>query len=400
MDKDFSSVFNTQDKVRLIEMYHRYDNNKQDLWKNMLDDIYNQFGVQINPLDIERFRSWFKRVRRNHDRSYTPLSEMRTVFNSEHLALQSERVRLQDQRNALNATIRQQSRFEYLSECFQGAALEVAKHKPLQWSPQVKSGGHKEGVLLLSDWHVGTVVDSDFNQYNVQECRRRLEQLVKKVIQYGKEHKIKTLHVFDLGDLIAGIIHNAVRVASSEDVISQLMLACEYFAEIVAALANVFPAVKVYSVTDNHSRIMQNKNDVLQKESFARCIPWYLSARLAHMSNVSIMNECVIDNEIAVVDIMGRTIFAVHGHRDNVKNIVADLPMMIKKFPEYIFMAHYHHHVEEEFHGCEVIVNPSLVGVEEHSKGIRKTSNPAQKLLIFNESGKECTYIIRVGAEK
>ena len=113
------------------------------------------------------------------------------------------------------------------------------------------------------------------------------------------------------------------------------------------------------------------------------------------MKNVTVMDS-TLDHEICVTDIMGHTVFATHGHRDNVNNVVSNLALMLKQFPDYVFMAHYHHHVEEEFHGCDVVVNPSLVGAEEHSKGIRKTSKPAQKLLIFTEEGRECTYVIRV----
>ena len=363
----------------------------------MFEDIQKDFNITLNHKeDGETFRSWFKRARKSLDPLYTsqpPNSP--SLLTDEKMALQAERVLLRDQKNALNKSIREQARFEYLQESMLLAADIVAKEKPLEWNGQIAMSGHKEAALLLGDWHVGLEVDNFMNKYNVEICRQRLAQLVVKVIQYAREHRLRKIHVFDVGDNIAGSIHVAVRAACNEDVISQVMIASELFAEVIAFLANEIPEVLVYSVTDNHSRILPNKNDVVQKESYARLIPWYLKPRLEKFKNVKVM-DTVLDYEIAIADIMGQTIFAVHGHRDQVSNVVPNLALMTKKFPDCVFLGHYHHSVEDEIHGCDVVVNPSLVGVEEHAKGLRKSSKPAQKLIIFNEHGRECTYSINL----
>jgi hypothetical protein len=97
-----------------------------------------------------------------------------------------------------------------------------------------------------------------------------------------------------------------------------------------------------------------------------------------------------------VFDVCGNTCFAVHGHRDNIKNVVADLSLMVKEFPKVVFMAHVHHNVEDEIHGCEVVVNPSLVATDDYAMSIRRSSNASQKMLIFDDMGKEITYNIRL----
>ena len=400
-----SEVFSTEDRHKLINIYHKYDDDKSNKWSKVFADIQKEFNITLDQQkDGEIFRSWFKRVRKTLDPLYSTQQVLLspTVLTEEKLALQAERFKYRDQKNALTKVIREQSRFEYIRESIMLGAIEVAKTKPLffctQYTKNIDELSNKEAALLLGDWHVGLEVDNFLNKYNVEICRSRLQRLVAKVIKYIHEHKIKKLHVFDVGDLIAGNIHASIRTASSEDVISQVMIACELMAEVVSALANEVPEVYVYSVTDNHSRILPNKNDVQQKESYARIIPFYLKPRLSKFTNVKIMD--VLDNEIAVADIMGYTVFASHGHNDNVKTVVADLALMIKKFPDYVLLGHYHHNVEDEMHGCDVIVNPSLVGVEEHAKGIRRTSKPAQKLLIFTEEGRECTYSINLGEKK
>ena len=70
---------------------------------------------------------------------------------------------------------------------------------------------------------------------------------------------------------------------------------------------------------------------------------------------------------------------------------------MIKKIPDYIFMGHYHRNCSDEVHSCDIVVNSSLIGADDHSKDIRKTSKPAQKFMIFVEGeGMECMYPIKL----
>ena len=70
--------------------------------------------------------------------------------------------------------------------------------------------------------------------------------------------------------------------------------------------------------------------------------------------------------------------------------------MLLKTFPDYVFMGHYHSHAEIESHGAEVIVNASLCGSDDYAISLRMSSHPAQKFIIFNEKGRVCTYEIRL----
>src|SRR5690606_31399855 len=140
-------------------------------------------------------------------------------------------------------------------------------------------------------------------------------------------------------------------------------------------------------------RVASNKQEEVSSESFNDIIHWYLKTRLKEFENVEIVDN-EYDDEIIVADILGHTVFGVHGHRDKLNNIVSDLTLMIKKIPKYIFSGHIHKTYENEVHGIVHVVNSSLSGVDDYSKDIRKTSIPAQKLIIFNEKGRLCTYNI------
>ncbi len=321
-------------------------------------------------------------------------SEMLRQIEEQKLELEKEKVKFQDQRREYKKLVRSMARDEHIIESVKETAELLNNTQPFRLIPIPQTSSNKHGVLLLSDWHSDLEVDNFLNTFNKTEFLRRINKLVNKVIEHGKLHNINTLHVFNLGDLYSGIIMNIIRIQTNEDIVSQTMYIAELLAEILYEFSRHFPNIRYYNVIDNHSRVIANKNESLNKENFSRFIPWYLKTRLKDIVNIEIVDNA-LDDEIAVVDICGFTCFAVHGHLDRIGNVVQNLSMMIKKIPDYVFMGHYHRNASDEIHSCDVIVNSSLIGVDDHSKNIRKTSKPAQKFMIFAENeGMECMYPI------
>lgn len=322
--------------------------------------------------------------------------ELFVELEQKRLEFEKEKIKFQDQRREYYKLVRGSARDEHIYDLIREAAENLHNKQPFEWQPISTSSSNKHGVALWSDWHSEIDVDNFLNTFNKTEFKKRINKLVDKTIEYGMCHDIQTLHVFNLGDLFSGVIRNTLRIMSNENIVTQTMYISELIADILYQYACSFKEVKFYNVIDNHSRVVANKNDSLNLENFSRFVPWYVQTRLADVQNVHIINNA-LDEEIAIVDICGYTCFAVHGHCDKITNVVSNLSMMTKKIPDYVFMAHYHHNASNEFHGCEVVVNPSLVGADDYSKSIRKTSKPAQKFMVFSQDeGLVCTYSIRL----
>jgi hypothetical protein len=191
------------------------------------------------------------------------------------------------------------------------------------------------------------------------------------------------------------MIHYLTRIKNAEDIIEQVQFVSETLSEMLSLFANNINSIYHYDVLDNHSRAAPNKNESLDKENFSRFIPWYLKARLSNFTNIKFVDN-ELDENICVLDVCGFTAFGVHGHQDKLSDVVQNWALMIKKFPDYVFTSHFHHNAEDEVHGCEIVMNPSLIGVDDYSFKIRRTSKPAQKFMIFDDSGRECTYSINL----
>lgn len=307
-------------------------------------------------------------------------------IENKRLELEKEKIRFQDQRREFKKLLREYARVEHVQKFIAETAETIATDKPLlvDYKDDYDNNPLREGVALFSDWHVGLFVENYWNSFNMKELKRRVARLTEKIIEYGKMHSIKTLHTFLLGDLISGLIHITGRINSTEDVVRQTQITSELIAEVLTKFANEFEEVKVYIVRGNHDRISANKKDEIAKESFVDFIPWYLKPRLSPIKNIEIM-ENKYDDEIIVSEICGKfKVAGVHGHRDGVASVVQNLTLMTREMFDYIFMGHVHHNFSTEVHGIEVVVNPSLSGVDDYAKEIRKTSKPCQKFMIFD----------------
>lgn len=324
--------------------------------------------------------------------------EFQQEFEEKQIELQKLKYQFQDQRREFNNPVRIQARIDHLKQEIINEIHKLNKTKPLTWFEKLSfvHSESPEGLLLLSDTHYGVFTSNYWNKFDNEEFKRRMKKLITKSITYLQNHDIKVLHLFLLGDLINGLIHTITRINNTEDAVTQTIQVSEILSEVICELASEFSVVKIYNVRGNHDRVTPNKKDEIAKESFNDLIPWYLKARLSNVKNIEFMKN-VIDDEIIIADIAGQKVFGVHGHKDKVSNVVQNLTLMTKQFPNYIVMGHTHHHEENEIHEVEVIVNSSFSGVDEYSKDIRKTSKAAQKLIVFDQNeGRLCTYNIRL----
>lgn len=321
--------------------------------------------------------------------------EVLDKYETVRIESEKEKIRKQDQHREYQKLIRNQSRFENLQSKIVAAIEELSRVKPLNFEPDIIVGQEgKEGLALFSDWHYGSEVKNRFNTYDKFIFRKRLEKLVNKIINNGLNNKIKTLHVAQLGDIIAGQIHTANRVMSDENIIKQIQVVSEVLAEVLVKFAETFENVVYYNVIGNHSRTIANKTETGIKENFEYLIPWFLETRLANIPNIKIVTD---EDGVIETNILGNKIALVHGNYDSVNTVSERLSQSFGYLFQYIMMGHIHHHYEKEIGlHTQVIVNSSLIGSDDYAVQKRLVSKPAQKFLVFDREGLECEYNIQL----
>ena len=237
------------------------------------------------------------------------------IFKEQLLELQKERVKIQDERSQNGAYVRRLAREDTIKEIALEAVLAMSAKKELEVRPPKHFWDtDKEAVLLLSDWHYGMEIDSYWNKFTPEIAKSRVNKLLNETIARCEAQMIDTIHVLNLGDLIAGRIHLPLRIESRIDTITQIMQVSELLAEFLYELQGHIQFVHYYSCTDNHSRIEPDKTQSIDLESLCRITDWYLKMRLKDTG--VIIHDNKYGEDIITLSVAGHDMIAVHGDKD------------------------------------------------------------------------------------
>lgn len=349
----------------------------------------------------DAYRKRFSRLRKKDDYeqfsfdydSPTPVVGEPELNVSEELTKRIEIQRLKDERNQLNQIYRQASREMLLKDIGIECAKIIAEKNPFTkvFEKRTFYTSNHCGILLLSDWHYGSVVNNYWNKYDPDICQKRLSYILTDTASLVERYGISKLYVLNLGDLISGRIHAQTRIENREDVISQVMHVSEILAEFLYNLSITVP-IEYYDCLDNHSRVEPNIKESLRLESLARIITWYLFERFKDDDLVNINFNEYSDDIVAFTTKDGWNVVGVHGDLDAQKAVIKNMRGMLWERPHLVCTAHLHHFSADEENECMMISNPSLMGTDGFAESKRLTSKPAQTLIVTSE--KSPTYAI------
>lgn len=304
--------------------------------------------------------------------------------------LYKEKVKVQDAAREYRKTLRDEARVETLLTAIKSNTKDLT----LQVIPYEgeTEGRESEGVLCVGDWHIGATVHNFRNDYNLEIAKRRLNKLAKKTIEYCRKFKLKKLHVINLSDLIEGEIHVSTRVENEIDTIEQIKVATSLMLKLLTDLSSSVPEIYYRSVVDNHSRLMVNYKEHIEKESFCKLIDWGLEEGVKRLNEkfeeqglrnkIYIENDNIDDN-IGLFHINNNNIFFSHGHQGSPNTVVQDLSFGTNIMADYVLLGHWHVDKVKDFQGKKVYFNGSLKGVDNYTLSKRMFADPSQTLLIF-----------------
>ena len=345
---------------------------KNGMYEFSWQDLYNYLGVY--GMTVNAYR---KRVER-----FVHAAE--SVDDGGFAAEFTEKQKVRDWYNAYRRDLRDEVRIQNFKDEIIAAADKFKTLTPVVYESSGELGD-KEAILLLSDLHIGVECDNFYNKYNVDVARDRLNKLLSQTVEYCLRNNVGTLHVFNMGDMIHGVIHTNARIEQQMDVAEQVIVAGELISSFLNSLTIAAPTVTYRSVYDNHSRAIANKNEHIEKEQFSRVIDWFIKERLKDTSIKFVEND--IDGGIGSLTLQnGKEVMFAHGHQDGRNNSMQNFIGLTRKWIDYICLAHYHSAAVKEFQGCRVFINGSIVGTEQYAFGKRLFSKPTQKLLIFDKS--------------
>lgn len=343
----------------------------------------------VGPMGVQHVVKYFD------DKLWKQLQETKTgaekdLENKIH-QMQKEKMKLKDERSALNRILRLQSRWEALLEIIKDEVENMSDEKYINYNKHIiETDGDNEAVLMISDTHIGMTVDNELNVYNKEVCIERFHKLIDSTIKNCKRNDVTTLNIILGGDLVEGIINLTGRIQQNEDVVHQVFTAYEIITEVIVELSKYVKKINVWNTNGNHARISKDVKECLEGESFETIIYEYIKLKLETLSHkIDLSNVTLNDNEypdLAIIHIKNcnKTVAASHGTKDkkaqtNVSRINSFLPITI----DYYMMGHLHN----SHHQNNCYVNGCLSGSNEWAQGQRYNNDPLQIMLIFFEDG-------------
>ena len=291
--------------------------------------------------------------------------------------------------NAYRRNIREEVRIDNLKEEIQLAVSKINELPDIVSDITIPNiNGSNEAVLLLSDWHIGQESKNFYNTYNFEVAKNRINKLVEQVIYYCQTQKILHLHILNLGDMVEGIINVSARIEQTMDIIEQIMIASEFLAQFMNTLNSLNINIDYRSCVDNHSRIIADKKQHIEKENLNLLITWYLKERLKNTSIHFVDDN--LDNGFGKFNLdNGKNVVFMHGHNDAKSQILQNVIGATHTWIDYIFLGHYHNPATHTFQDMRVFVNGSLCGVGTYALNKRLFTHPSQKFIIFNKNNED-----------
>lgn len=314
---------------------------------------------------------------------------------------------------------RDSTRTEIIIENIKSAIYRLPKPKPtsLMYTANHDVHYNPEHVgVIVSDVHVGAKYTLEetggLSEYNLDIFKRRLNRLKTSVLEITERHRlmyeIPHLHVFCLGDLVAGM-NDAGEWSSSYidlDIYDQMFEGIAGLRDIMATWSRNFPKVTFYGIFGNHGRVgRRGVNKV--STNWDRIAYTFLQQSLQEYSNI----DWVIPTSWFIQQkILGHNFYLTHG--DGIKGSMGipyygverterNINGLMKEKPDYLMIGHFHSCAELVTNSSRIMMNGSFMGGDMYSlKDLNRSSRPEQKMFgIHAKKGVTWTYNIHLDEE-
>jgi hypothetical protein len=262
--------------------------------------------------------------------------------------------------------------------------------------------------LMFSDCHIGLDYSLEetggISEYNVGIFEKRMKKLTTALTDIVELHSslypLPTLHIFSLGDIVAGL--NSVGAWSGTyinlTVWDQLMRGYEAITDAINYWLGLFENIKFYGVMGNHARVAMKG---LEKEYVNWDYVCYNHLQLRFRNNDRV--KFIIPKSWWIYEtIRSHKFLMLHG--DDVKptgNKLSSLATVAEKMagiigdvPDYTLAAHYHNAGEWETSYGRVVLNGAFLSGDIYAlKNLQLNSRPCQRTFgIHDKRGMTWSY--------
>ena len=395
---EFKKLENETEEQYLWKIGQLVDSGKVANWASINDIVNKELGIDEDKWrDESSFRKRYQAAKKFYDGCFSKMEsdEYAQKVSEINRELERAKIKYRDERNAWNKQNYIDARVEEKLDLLEKELLSQGKIN-FDIHENVNTTSDNDILIILSDFHIGQCFRSMWGEYNSDIAKRRLNQLLNKVIAIQKMHNSENCYISLQGDMLSGNIHKTIQVTNRENVIEQIKVASELISSFCYEVSKVFSNVYMSSVVGNHSRI-DRKDDALHDERLDDIISWGVELSLSHIDNFHILKRN-FDSGIAVMNIRDNIYINVHGDYDKYTNTgVSNLCMHLGFIPYAITYGHLHTCAVDEVNGVKMIRGGSLAGSgDDYTIEKRLSGKPSQMVCVCNNKGVVCYYPIEL----
>ena len=318
----------------------------------------------------------------------------------EKRGIQKEKVKLQTEKLEYNRWLREEARDELITEKICNA---IASLSPIDTPEYIEAKHNTRGfALVYCDEHYGIEYELKglfgeiLNSYSPEEFEKRMWDLFNQTVEIIQKEKIDTLHVFNMGDYMDGILRVSQLMKLRYGVVDGTIKYADFISNWLNELTK-YARVSYQSTNGNHSelRMLGQPKGTFTEDNMGKVVSEFIKTRLKDNPNFT-----YIENPTGFIyaQIACNTVMGIHGEVKNMKTAIDEFSRIYNVPIQYLLAGHLHHNKSEEVGmDAEVINVGSIIGVDSYSLSLRKTSNASAKLLVFEQTkGKVCEYTLKL----
>lgn len=302
--------------------------------------------------------------------------------------INKERVKLQTEKLEYNKWLREEARDELICEKICDAIREC--NSVIYPEPIVANRPSRSAILAFGDEHYGTeftiygLHGEIINEYSPEIFEKRMWKLFYKALDIINKENLTTLYVFSLGDFTDGVLRCSQLKKLRYGVVEGTVKYANFISNWLNELSR-YVKIKYQMVYGNHSelRMLGQPKGTFKEENTGLFVREMIKTRLEDNQNF----EMIMNPTGLIFDtVEGLNTLGIHGEVRNMENAIKDFSNTYNTDIRILIGGHMHHYKAETVGINRDVVNvPSIIGIDDYSVYLNKTSNPGATLLVIEE---------------
>ena len=358
-------------------------------WEDVASILNSSLGHNFGESKYRKQYQYFNKMLKDNETAFFTEDEYLEKIRSERRELEKERKKIQTEKIEYNRWLREEAREELIAEHISNAIRELPKlDVPNIIAPNQNM---RTGILAFADPHYGKdlcikgLFGETLNEYSPEIFEQRMWNLLSQTVQICNKEGFNELNVYDLGDEIEGCLRVAALMKLRYGVIESTVRYGHFITEWLNELTK-HVRVKYQMVKDsNHCqlRMLGEPKNTFKDENISYIIADKIMDRLSDNPNFEFAQNPTgyIFDQVA-----GYNVFGYHGEGKALEQAIKDFSRTYKVNIDYLIGGHKHHKLSSNI-GIEsdIISIPSIIGIDDYSLSLNKTSDPGATLFILEE---------------